>query len=332
MRPFIVQLLVLTLVGSAHAQPLPISEGATQDVIQQGIQLRRAGKDEAALALFLDLERRTPDSVRVLLHVTAAAQAIGKWLMAHEYLEKAEAYKADSYYQRHRVEIQQMTEAVAQRVGQLRVIGSPVGAEVRVNGEAIGTLPMTETRAVEVGSYQLEVSKPGYYSLRRPLSIVAGSPLTQEAVELKPGVALAQQVAPPGASRQSAAAEEGRPQAWRARWVTWTLGGATIAAATTAGIAFAVREGKTGHWNDESRCLDASNPGLTREEVCGDVLRSAHTAERVGIVGGSLALGFGAATVAHFLASSAGSSGSAQTKFRANFGPGVAFVQCGGAF
>src|SRR4051812_1091593 len=47
--------------------------------IQQGIALRRAGNDEAALNLFLDLERSYPESTRVLLHVTAAAQATGRW-------------------------------------------------------------------------------------------------------------------------------------------------------------------------------------------------------------------------------------------------------------
>src|SRR5215216_8048811 len=84
-------LLSLTVVRVAPAQAAnpADNEDAIEAAIQDGIALRRAGNDEDALTRFLELERRSPSSVRVLLHVTAAAQATGRWLLAHAYLRKA---------------------------------------------------------------------------------------------------------------------------------------------------------------------------------------------------------------------------------------------------
>jgi hypothetical protein len=281
---------------------------ATQDLVQQGIQLRRSGKDEAALRAFLDAEARSPSSVRVLLHVTAAAQATGRWLLAHQYLQKAAQHRSDPYYQRHRVSVQAVEDAVAQRVGQLRVVGAPSGAEVLVNGEVVGTLPMDVPRPLEVGSYQLEVRKSGYFSVRRPFEIVGGAHLSQEAVELKPAAPArdaAGEARASGSAKPSSEAPAGRGASpLRARWITFALAGTGVALMATSGVAFAIREREASRWNDNERCLDGANPSLTRQQLCGDTRSDAKTAERVGIVTGVLGLGLGGAALAHWLATS----------------------------
>jgi hypothetical protein len=303
---------VLLLLGAPAIARAAEEDGqvdlATQDLVQQGIQLRRSGKDEAALRAFLDAEARSPSSVRVLLHVTAAAQATGRWLLAHQYLQKAAQYRSDPYYQRHRASVQAVEDAVAQRVGQLRVIGTPSGAEVLINGEVVGTLPMDGPRPLVVGSYLLEVRKPGYFSVRRPFEIVGGAHPSQEAVELKP--------APPargatGAARTSGGAKPigetpaGRSTSpLRARWVTFALAGTGVALMATSGVAFAIREHEASRWNDDERCLDGANPSRTRQQLCADTRSDAKTAERVGIVTGVLGLGLGGAALAHWLSTS----------------------------
>jgi len=100
-------LLLLSVAGSAAAADRNGDDdaqldSATLDLIHEGVALRRAGKDEAALNVFLEAEKHAPNSVRVLLHVTAAGQATGKWLLAFQYLQKASTHSDDPYYQRYR--------------------------------------------------------------------------------------------------------------------------------------------------------------------------------------------------------------------------------------
>ena len=275
-------------------------ETAAAELVQRGIALRRSGGDEEALRLFLDAERQAPDSVRVLLHVTAAAQATGRWLMAHEYLQKAAAFRSDPYYQRYRASIKNIEDAVAQHVGQLRVLGSPQGAEVLMNGESVGKLPMSSAQVVEVGSYVLEVKKPGYYALKRPINVTAGGTLIQEAVELKkqePSTTLGAE-AGAGWEQRSGRAGASEQSGNGSSWVTWTLAGTGLALAATSGTAFFLREREAEHWNDDSRCLQGT---LTREQVCGDVRNRANSAETVGLVTGALAVGFGGAALLHWV-------------------------------
>src|SRR5882724_4007182 len=67
------QLALLALLTLSLAVPAAAASDANGDdpqveaAIQEGIALRRAGNDEAALSLFLDLEHNNPDSIRVLL-------------------------------------------------------------------------------------------------------------------------------------------------------------------------------------------------------------------------------------------------------------------------
>src|SRR4051794_36302622 len=103
-RPFTLRVVVPLVLGLVWALPAQGASDASGDdpqleaPVQQGIALRRAGNDEAALSLFLDLERSNPDSIRVLLHITAAAQATGRWMMAYNYLRKAATHKNEPYY------------------------------------------------------------------------------------------------------------------------------------------------------------------------------------------------------------------------------------------
>lgn len=293
------------LLGLTLALPAAAAEEdpGTQELIQQGIALRKGGKDDAALGVFLEAEKRSPASVRVLLHVTTAAQATGRWMLAYRYLQKANLYRDDPYYQRYRSSIRSIEDVLAQHLGRLRVLGTPSGADVLVNGESVGALPLAEPKVLEAGSYVLEVRKSGYFPLRRSITITSGLALSQESIALNQssgvlpptGVESTAQAGAPSAS------VEARPSPWRAPWITWTLAGTSAALLTTSAVSFVIRENKAEHWNDDALCLDASNPGASREDVCGDVQSSAERAQTVGIVTGALGVGFAGAAIAHFV-------------------------------
>jgi hypothetical protein len=335
LRPLLAALLALSFTFPARAgNDANGDDPQLEAPIQQGIALRKAGNDEAALALFIDLEHTNPDSVRVLLHVTAAAQATGRWMMAYTYLQKAFAHKNEPYFIRYRAAIKSIDDATAQHVGQFRALGDPIGAEVRLNGELVGTLPMAEAKPVEVGQYVLEVSKGGFYPLRRTVSVGPGSALTQESVALRAGTSAPDSLGAGSAHGGSSTgsgqhAPEHRPW-WHARWLTWTLAGATVATATTATVALVVRNNRADDWNSTS-CLSGTQ---TREQVCGDVRGQITTAENVAIGTGIAALVFGGATVTQaILSTERPAAASASVKGPGlRCSPGLASIACFGSF
>ncbi len=340
LRILLVIVVAMVTAGRARAAgEVGQGDAGIEDAINQGVALRRAGNDEVALTLFLNLQSRAPDSVRILLHIATAALATGKWIMAYDYLQKAETHRDDPYFQRHKAAIDAIEKVIAQRVGQFRVRGVPAGAEVRLSGELIGTLPMSSPRPVEVGSYQLEVTKPGYFPLRRPLTIASGADITQEAVELReqrplvPAVAMGQTSLQAGSYSDPGA--NAAPSWWQSRWVTWSLAGIGVAAAATSVVAFAVREQNAARWNDDSSCLSSANANETRGQVCSGVRDTIDLSEGVGIGAGIAAVVFGGAAVVHWLAvprEHAGEPQPAPTGVQASCTPGLAGVACYGSF
>jgi PEGA domain len=332
--------LLVLLATLIHVEPAraaqPEDDAAVEKAIQDGIVLRRAGNDEGALTLFLDLERKSPDSVRVLLHVTAAAQATGRWLLAHDYLRKAAAFKNDAYYVRNRAAVNAVEEAVARHVGEFRVLGQPSGAEVRLSGNLLGRLPFKEPVAVELGSYVLEVSKPGFYSLRRDIAISAGGALNQEVVELAlsdepSGVAPVARGGVP-AHQRPRPANDREASWWESRAVTWTLAGIAVAGAGTSGLALAIRQQKVARWNDDARCIDRQAVTRSREEACGSERDAANTAGTVAVTSGAVAALFATATLTHWLTTSPRSTAQARREPSASCGAGLASVVCSGTF
>ena len=325
-------LAVLSFARPVHAAD---ESAETEALLRKGIQLRREGADEAALAVFLEAQTQSPDSVRVLLHVATAAQAASKWLMADEYLRKAAEHSDDPYYQRYRTEIEEVRAATAQRVGQFRAIGEPEGAQVILNGQVVGTLPMETPKSLEAGTYVLEVVKPGYYRLRRPIS-VPGSVLTRETVALNvraPG-------APDDVGTSGGVGVDTRagqpPDWWQQSWVSWTLLGVGVAGGATAGVAFYMREGSVDKWNDEGRCLDATRPELTRAQVCPNTRDDIDLAEQVVVIGGVVGVAFAGAALTHWIATSGDdepdtASGSGVSR-SFSCSPGVLNVLCSGSF
>ena len=292
----------VVLLGAVFAaSPASAAEDAVVEaLIQRGIQLRRNSADEDALAVFLEAEKQDPTSVRVLLHVVTAAQAAGKWLMADAYMRKVSALSDDPYYRRHADAIEVVRRSIAARIGSFHVQGGPDGASVRLDGQLVGTLPMVEPASVEAGAYLMEVHKPGFYRLRRNVTI-SGGVLTREPVELNQAVVRGDVGAGSGsASGSDAVGAEQNQSWWSSPAVGWTLIGLGVVSGAVSGVSFAVREDRATQWNNESECV--LRDGGTRLDACKPVKEDIDTAQTIGVVTGIAGVALLGAGITHLIA------------------------------
>jgi len=283
---------VLLVAPGLRAEPRAAAPATSlsrsETLIEQGMDLRQSGQEEAALPLFEEAAALEPESVRARVHLAATHQALGHWVEADALLTEVLSAPDDPYLERHRATLERAAEFVGRHLGSLMLSGQPAGAEVQLDGRTLGVLPLPDAVRVPVGSYQLEVLREGYYPLRRPLVISSGAVL-REAVALAPlpadpGAAVANGEAS-GRDTASAGTGGGSPA-----WLSWTLTGLTAGAAITTGVALVVRNQHASEWNS----ADCLQPGRTRGEVCGAELDAGKTAESVAYVSGVATLLFAA--------------------------------------
>jgi tetratricopeptide repeat protein len=279
--------LACVLSETATAQDLQnTAENPEADkFVERGIQLRAEGKDAEALKAFEKAAEIDPESVRIQLHLATVHQALGDWLAADQYLSLALRRQNHPYVNRHRKALEDAQRVISANIGSLEVDGEPAGAEVRLNGRLVGTLPLSEPVRVVIGSYLLEVRLDRHYTAQRPI-VITGGGLVRESFRLEPMPA--DDRGAPGASTPAGAAASVtkindehpvRPG------LTWTLAGASAVAGTTTVVAVILREVHAGRWNDNARCLRADQ---TREQVCGSEREAAETAGTVALAGGVL--------------------------------------------
>jgi PEGA domain-containing protein len=289
-----VTLALVTLAPRAalaqdKAEPEAAQNAEVETLVQRGIELRRAGKDDEALVAFQQAEKLAPTIVRTRVHLAATHQALGHWLEADEYLRGVLAEPEDPYVERHRQTLERALEYVDRHIGELEVSGGPAGATVRLNGRELGTLPLSRAVRVPVGTYELEVSHDGYYAVRRPV-VLGNRGVVREAVDLAP--------TPPPPPVSAAAAPVQRSSeidrgGGSPRWLSWTLTGLAVAGGATTTVALLLREKHADNWNS----ADCLQQGFTRGDVCRDELDSGRTAERIGYVAGIATAVFAAGAI-----------------------------------
>jgi tetratricopeptide (TPR) repeat protein len=249
-RPARAGLLLLLLSSSALSSPAlaqmlaptpapGVTEVAESDaLILEGLKLREQGKDSEALAVFVRAQELAP-TPRALAQRALAEQALGQWAQAEAHLREALAATDDPWITRHRQALDGALAVIGDHLGYLQVNGGLAGAELRLDGQPAGTLPLAAPLRVVVGRPLLEVALAGYYPVRREITIKAGS-LSTEIVELvalpqHPTVASAPGEAAPAAGSAQQTASDQPPAAklkpivfWTAAGVTAVLGGITL--------------------------------------------------------------------------------------------------------
>src|SRR5450432_505854 len=98
--------------GRSSQVALAPSDEDAVGLMRQGIELRRAGRDQDALDLFQRAERVAP-SPRGLAQIGLAEQALGRWVAANRHLGSALKNQGDPWIARNHAKLEKAARAVA---------------------------------------------------------------------------------------------------------------------------------------------------------------------------------------------------------------------------
>ena len=162
-------------VGSARA-------GEADDLVKQGLELRRKGRDAQALELFKRAHELSPGA-RTAAQLGFAEQALGMWTDAEAHLAAALKHDEDPWIKKNRAVIRKAADFVVSHLGTLEVWGKPDGAEVLIGGTVAGVLPLAAPLRVSAGTVSITVRAAGHVELARVIE-VAGGAIVRERFEL----------------------------------------------------------------------------------------------------------------------------------------------------
>jgi hypothetical protein len=290
--------------------------------IEKGIQLRKEHRDAEALEQFRRAEAIRP-TARIKAQIALAEQAIGKWVEAERDLQAALAASDDRWIASRAAALRGSLEAIRQHIGTLVVKANVDGAELWLNGERLGELPMNRVRAPS-GTVHIEVRAGGYVPALRNLDLEPSATTTTEVVlQRVPEPANPVVVQPPLPS--SIDAVPAPPKMTTQRMLAWgALGGSVLLLG--GALAAQVMHGQAATtYNDDALC---AAPGQWRDDRCGSYRNKAETAQIYANLGYIGAGALGVASAILFLVD----TGDAKAKPRAGMTWAVAATGSGAEF
>jgi hypothetical protein len=288
MQRFGFVLVSAVVVVSAGA----LAQTADEAFIEKGVELRKEHRDAEALEQFRRAEAIHP-TARIMAQIALAEQAIGKWVEAERDLTVALAAADDKWIASRATALRGSLDAIRQHLGTLIVKANVDGAELWLNGERLGPLPMNRVRAPS-GTVHLEVRAKSYEPALRNLDLEPGTTLTTEVVlDRVPDPAapvVVQNPSPVDALPPAPAMNLQRTLAWGA------LGGSVLllGGALSAQL---VHNQAANTYDDDLLCK--APPGQWRDDRCGDYRDKAEKAQIFANLGyiGAGALGVASAVL-----------------------------------
>ena len=140
--------------------------GAAEELIGRANELRRNGRDAPALPLYRKAYE-TARSARTAGQLGLAELSLGYWVAAEGHLDEALTETRNPSIEKNRSVLEGARRSARSHLAELRVDGTPGGAEVVVNGSVVGTLPLAGPLRVSEGRVVLEVRAPGWRTMTR---------------------------------------------------------------------------------------------------------------------------------------------------------------------
>jgi len=101
-------------------------------------------------------------------------QSLGQWAEAETNVSAALAAEHDSWVTKNRAVLVSALATIKAHVGRIEVVGEPPNAEVFVNANAVGKLPLAAPIAVAAGEIDVELRAPGYVRVHKSFEVAAG--------------------------------------------------------------------------------------------------------------------------------------------------------------
>jgi tetratricopeptide (TPR) repeat protein len=142
-------------------------------LIAQGLKAMRKGDYQAALDAFQSAHQARP-TPRSHAEIGLAEQALHRWIEAETDLAGAMAEEEDAWLTEHRLVLDKALADVRSHLGTLTVESGPRGAEVKINQEPRGVLPLPKPIVVLPGTVEVEIAAPGRRPWRGEVQIKPG--------------------------------------------------------------------------------------------------------------------------------------------------------------
>lgn len=255
--------------GKARGQPAPAKvstseidaevTGEARVLFVDGVKALSASRWAKAYAKFLAAWRIKPH-YQIASNLGASERELGKYRDAAEHLnfylmdpKTKEKGKEDA--RRH---AQQLLDDVLTKIGRVTLLELPAGAEVKLDGVAVGRAPLPGPLFVEAGSHVIDARLDEYTPKTHPVQVNAG-----EALEVKlqmekvapppPPLPLPIATAAPTATTPNPITP---PPDRRPNRAILIAGGSTAGAALVAGVVFAaLAKGKAGSAADKRTAI-----------------------------------------------------------------------------
>jgi hypothetical protein len=171
-------------VAIAQSSASPATASSPRDLLRRGFELRGAGRDAEALAVFRQAYSIAAEPT-TLAQIALAEHALGRWVEAERDLRQAlDAAPTDRWIRSHAAPLREALVEIERHIGTLELSDGVSGAHVLIDGVEVGTLPLAQPLRVRLGPLDVRIEAEGYETWHRTLD--ATSSLTREPVIMQP--------------------------------------------------------------------------------------------------------------------------------------------------
>ncbi len=176
-----VVILLATSVGGGAARAQDDAQKQIDASIKQAIALRKEGKDREALD---ELHRaaRLGHSPRLSAQTGFAEQALGLWVPAEKDLRDALAESSDPWIRKNRRTLEESLANVGGHLASVDIWGPPDGAQILIDGEPAGALPLSAPIRVPADTVEVTVRADGFVPAKRKLELSPGANVREHVV------------------------------------------------------------------------------------------------------------------------------------------------------
>jgi hypothetical protein len=160
---------VCVFASSAHAA----DPAEVENLLHEGVQLRREGNDAGALPLF-EKAYKLAHTPRTSAQLGMVEFALGYAIDAATHLSEGLAASTDVWIHNNRATLEDTLARVRATIGEIVVTGGPDGAEVYLNSRPVGRLPLAAPVAVGQGPVTMELRAKGFVTASSSVYVVGG--------------------------------------------------------------------------------------------------------------------------------------------------------------